>query len=166
MKLSSEWIKEVRSTGLCVYVCVEGGCFFWGFFFFHFTNLILFPVLHICLSLSLLLDGWYSGFIHSREDITLVFSYYENELPRHIGHGHSPSSSCYLCCVCVLHHFEMGLAQSSQCSFFNRLWALFFGIYPQLQLSSKFQPHNVVLFLFRCLTASEESLLKLLNSTH
>lgn len=147
---------------MCVW---RGVVFFWRFFFsFYKPNIISCPAY---LPILIPFIRWLVLWIYSLQGRHyIVFSYYENELPRHIGHGHSPSSSCYLCCVCVLHHFEMGLAQSSQCSFFNRLWALFFGIYPQLQLSSKFQPHNVVLFLFRCLTASEESLLKLLNSTH
>lgn len=59
---------------------------------FYFTA--LFPVHHIYSFLSFSLDKG-SGLAHSKEDIKLVFSSYENEFPRHGGHGHSSSCSCF-----------------------------------------------------------------------
>lgn len=68
---------------------------------FHFTFPISFPVLHIYVALTLILDGPRSGLAHSREGISVVFGFYENEFPRHGGHGHSPSTNGYLCVLCV-----------------------------------------------------------------
>ena len=129
---------------------------------FHFTSLISFPVQHIYVSLSLLLDGWCSGLAHSKQGISLGFSYYENGFPRQRGHGHSPSSSCYLRSVCITSLWNQASPKHrlAQCSLLTSP-VLVFGICPSpvftLFLKTPTTSHGVT-FLLRHATAAEASI--------
>lgn len=141
MKWSSEEIKEVISTDLCVS--------------FYISNIISCSA-YLCFLIPLL-DGWCSGFIHSGEDFSLVFSYYENEFPRHIGHGHSPSSSFYLCSVCITSLWNQSSPKEDFSMVpFNRQRVSFLGFTHSFFFLKNTATSYGIIFLLRCLTAVEK----------